>query len=192
MKYTLVVVDMQPHAWFASVRNLAAVKREILRAMDNDCPIVFTQSLYWDSDDPPLPDVHKELREMVKGYKYFVDTVGKNCSDASLHIKNFCEPKIVTAAFVLVGCNSDACVMDTAVGLRRFYPESGITVVKDACDTISKDVDPWACYADHPTIRLQETTATPADAATEEDDVELCGICMRPYDDCDCPRTGRR
>jgi nicotinamidase-related amidase len=166
MRYTLLVIDMQPHACFASTRNLEAMKRAIRLAMRDGNPIVFTTLTHW--GDTTYPSTHLVLRQMVKGYPraIFVD---KSTASAALHVKNFCEPKIQTAKFVFGGCNTDSCIQSTiigsktpdgttsAYGLVDFYPQAEIVLLKDCCDTISQKGDPFAGFAGHQTIRLVET-----------------------------------
>jgi nicotinamidase-related amidase len=167
MRYTLLVIDMQPHACFASTRNLEAMKRAIRLAMRDGNPIVFTELTHW--GDTAYPSTHSVLREMVKGYPRVI-FVDKSTSSAALHVKNFCEPKIETEKFVMGGCNTDGCILSTALGSKTpdgttsayglvdLYPQAEIIVLKDCCDTISREKnDPFAGFAGHQAIRLVQT-----------------------------------
>jgi len=169
MRFTLLGIDMQPHKNFASIRPMEPVKRVMRLTMNGDNWIVLTQLTHWGNNDDAFPGTHKELRDLVSGYRH-VHFVDKSCSSAALHTKNSRNAEIENSTcFVLVGCNTDGCVLATAVGLTTpdgtksayglidLFPGAQIIVIKEGCDTISDAADPFEGFAKYPQIRLLET-----------------------------------
>ena len=70
-RYTHIVVDMQPN--FQGCETdwlLSNNRRELHRAMERKCPVIFTMIPYWSwQDEEGFPDPHERLLKVVKGYR---------------------------------------------------------------------------------------------------------------------------
>ncbi|MBX9691318.1 MAG: isochorismatase family protein [Cyanobacteria bacterium] len=146
--YTLVIVDMQPCFSAANDRaTLQAIKKEIRRAKELGMPIVALEIDCFSPLQERLPRTHKRLLELLVGYpRYRMEE--KRFNDGS---------NAVLWALEVLGCdeegrnlrvcgvNTDACVLDTVLGLAKRLPKSRINVLKDACNT-SGNKNCWARF----------------------------------------------
>ncbi|HEY9870731.1 MAG TPA: isochorismatase family protein [Candidatus Obscuribacterales bacterium] len=163
-EYTLVVVDMQPD--FPASKDpatLAAVQREVKRAMHFHCPVVLLEVPYFSPlDEEGYKPTHRSIMQLLSGYDRY-QVVQKIFSDGSLNVINTCEwKKYGTKRFRVCGVNTDLCVLETVLGLARRLPESTIKVVQDACNT-SYDKNCWEQFTVHPNIVLKPTSKMPAE-----------------------------
>jgi nicotinamidase-related amidase len=164
MRYTLVVNDVQKAPEFipavtpALLEGVAAV---ITHALAQDNPIVFTEIPYWSIFEDAYPPTEECLTALVKGYERTMK-VPKMVSDGSKNIQIFFGELLEPSCFVLVGINTDVCVLETAIGLHQRYPNATIIVVYDACNSVNTALaikDAWAPFAEHPYIRVVQTAA---------------------------------
>jgi hypothetical protein len=161
-KYTLVVVDMQPFFEDANdERTIANVEREIRRAIDRGCDILFTEIPYFSPmDEEGLKPTHRRLRDLVNGYKqaYTINKMmfprgpyeGARCVLNGCDYRGFNRKRFRICGVCTGGWhrNKDGsiqvdertgeqcltgCVFDITVGLTRLAPEARIKVVQDAC-----------------------------------------------------------
>jgi Isochorismatase family len=130
----LVIIDMQkkflrnvPDPW----RTISATEAEIRMARADDCPIVLVKCIGEDNGD-----IDPAIKQALVGYESRSCLVSKNQDDGSEEIRHACKTlRYPTSVFRLCGLNVDACVLQTAHGLCRLYPQSRVEVVKDACNT---------------------------------------------------------
>lgn len=162
MKYSLIVNDVQKAPEFTPAVTPALVRgiaRVIEHALAHQNPIVFTEIPYWKITEPAYPPTETELTDLVQNYPQHM-VIPKMVSDGSRNIQNFCDAMIDKSCFVLVGINTDVCVIETAIGLHGRYPSARIIVVRDACNsvtTVTTDKDAWAQYPQHPFIEIVES-----------------------------------
>jgi len=121
----LVVVDMQ--SGFNKANNKIAKNSQLLieGAVKDKVPIIFLE----------IPGNGKTHRHLVEPTLYYRKKrlKKKNISDGSVQVKEACkELRIKPKHFVVCGVNYTACVHETILGLRRFYPNSRITLIKEA------------------------------------------------------------
>lgn len=188
-KYTLVVIDMQPYFHDSCDETLLAnIAREILRAIDRNCDILFTEVPYFSPlDDEGLKPTHRRLRDSVRGYKH-CHTVNKMMFprgpyEGARCVLNGCDyyhlgKKRFRICGVYAGGwqrNDDGsfvvdesgerqatgCVFDITLGLTKLLPAARIKVVRDACrDTRSfvKQVH-WEDFSALPNVTVVGTDA---------------------------------
>jgi nicotinamidase-related amidase len=154
-EYTLVVVDMQSDFRAANdPATIAAVEKEILEAVRLHQSVVVLEIAYFSPlDEQGLKPTHRSLMSHLKGYDR-VAVRQKIYSDGSRHVLNTCsEQGYSRSRFRVCGVNTDACVVETAVGLAKAEPTSTVEVLQGACNTTSQTVD-WQKFLVEPNVRL--------------------------------------
>lgn len=142
MAQTLVIVDMQPE-FLQRVQDSESVVRaclqEVSRAQQYNEPVVFLEirngcccreclvepGLNHIPIRPTLP----ELRAAA-GLHYLKV---KHANDGSGHVKEVVSLERLPESFLVMGVNTDACVLATVRGLRKLYPSAPIEVVSEGC-----------------------------------------------------------
>ena len=119
-----VSIYLQPG--FAAAPLVAHVARqELLRAKKHNYGVILLQ---YEKHGPTL----MQITSGIKHHK--VTPVWKNSDDGSIEILDtaFAEGYNVDVIRIC-GVNTDLCVLQTVLGLRKFSPESKILIRKDGC-----------------------------------------------------------
>jgi len=162
-RYTHIMVDMQRYFPDANhEQTIANNARELQRAIDRNCDIIYTEIPYYSAmDKKGLPPTHRRLLELLKGYKRarlvqkLMFQRGPNM--AARCVLNGCDekPRFEKTLFRVSGVctggwvrNKDGsikldqrtnepehtgCVFDIVLGLTVLVPDARIKVVQDAC-----------------------------------------------------------
>lgn len=164
-KPTLIVVDMQDGTTAGNhPATLQAVKQLILRARSNGWGIIFLEYDYNGMVEalPHLKDIvddfgqtHSFLLELLTGYNRWAKAL-KPDKDGSEFVAALCEEHgFGTGQFVVCGVNLDACVVWTANGLARLFPQAGIDVVREACHSENPQMwETWKAFVAHDIIKV--------------------------------------
>ena len=155
-EYTLVVVDMQPD--FPASNNpatLRAVEREVRKAIKHRLPVVVLEIPYFSPlDEDGLKPTHRSIMRLLTGYDHY-RVVQKRWSDGSSHVILTCEDsKYMKHRFRICGVNTDACVLETVLGLAKRLPKCKIRVIKNACNTVFSS-DCWDKFLVAPNVKLK-------------------------------------
>jgi nicotinamidase-related amidase len=144
---THVIIDMQER-FLQKIqirdryRTIGVVIEIIEEAKRRGEPIVLLQ---YRSADKWIGPTDPELLAHLDGYPHFV-TYDKWEDNGGPEVEQACgEHNLGTEVFRLYGLNANACVLRTALGLRRRFPRSRVEVVKDACSSYDKR-HMWAEY----------------------------------------------
>lgn len=150
---TLVVVDMQEGSKAANHRpTLETVKKLLGIACTNNWGIVFLEiKNAFESYGP----THACLLEPVKSYK-LIHRFEKPEKDGSEFVLQACnQSHLGTKRFILCGVNLDACVVWTANGISRLFPESAIEIVHQACHSENPCMwQTWQAFVAHGNIKV--------------------------------------
>ena len=134
---TLVIINMQER-FLRNIRDpwhtIAAIVEEIRLARQDGCPIVLVEY-----DDESAGATDPTIKQALIGYETQSCVVRKSNDDGSAQIHHACKTLgYHTAVLRLCGLNVNACVVRTASGLLKLYPQSRVEVVKDACSTYDR------------------------------------------------------
>jgi nicotinamidase-related amidase len=131
---TLVVIDMQPGFRAANDKaTIAAVKREILAAVDDNCPIVIVE-FYGPAPNDKFGDTHDELMQALADYSRAARVI-KASTGGGEAVRNTChQNQFGTSLFRVCGVNTAACVAHTGDELREIFYECHVEVAADACN----------------------------------------------------------
>jgi len=143
-EYTLVIVDMQPCFSAANdPQTLDAIAAEILKAKERRMPIVTLEiDCFSPMQDERNPRTHKRLRKLLEGYSLH-RMEEKRFNDGSWAVLYALDRfDVEPRCFRVCGVNTDACILDTVLGLAKKLPKGRIFVVKDACNS-SHNRDCW-------------------------------------------------
>lgn len=146
---TLVIMCMQEVFDAANdPETINNVEKLILAAKSKNDPIVFIQLPYESPiKDEDYPPTHTRLTDHVVKYdrgrrvdlykRYAIETIYFRDSDASRRIIRTCRERGFSLKDVVAcGTNTDIVVLDSVLGLAEKLPESEISVVMDACNTL--------------------------------------------------------
>ncbi len=122
----LVVVDVQPYFKYSGEeRFLAAVEKEIVRAVNAGLPVILVEFA-------GFGDTYDRLRRHLRGYPLF-ERVTKNRRDGSLEVLEACRERgFATSFFRMCGLYTFECIAETAEGLAKNEPGCRIHLVKEA------------------------------------------------------------
>ncbi len=122
----LVVVDVQPYFKYSGEECfLAAVEKEIVRAVNDGLPVIIVEFI-------GFGETYERLTRHLKGYPRF-KRVEKNRRDGSAEVLEACrEAGFGTAFFRVCGLYTFECVAETVEGLAQKAPGCRIHVVKQA------------------------------------------------------------
>lgn len=155
-EYTLVVVDMQPDFPASNdPKTLSAVEREVRKAIKRGFGVVVLEVPYFSPlDEEGLKPTHRSILKLLDGYSRYRVTQ-KRWSDGSCQVVRMCEDyKFANKRFRVCGVNTDACVLETVLGLAQRLPESKIKVIKDACNTAFNQ-NCWDKFLVAPNVKLK-------------------------------------
>lgn len=131
--YTLVVIDMQ--SYFTSAHNrktLKSVKSLISQAMKDRQPIILVEYSDCGSSMP-------SLYRLTEHYSYLY-VIRKQQDDGSAEISRLIRGMKLPATNIKVcGVNTDCCVYESVMGLKRRMRNTNFEIVENAC---------WSTY-DH-------------------------------------------
>jgi nicotinamidase-related amidase len=144
---TLVIVDMQPI--FEASRNpntVIAVAHEIIVARQNNHPVIFLE--YAKSGS-----TYDGFGSLLKNYPH-KSRIKKNDDDGSKEVIRALNRRNFPMQILRIcGVNTDCCVHSTITGLLRHLDDVKIEVVKNACNSETKNFN-WSYYYKHPNLRL--------------------------------------
>lgn len=153
-EYTLVVVDMQPF-YTKDASTIANVLREVEAARQGNCNIIFLWVPYLSPlQEAAFEPTHRAILDVVKDYdKAHWAEVSKLSADGAYQVLNACRYHgFASKRFRVCGVNTDLCVLDTVNGLLERC-DAIVEVVKDACNTTSKDRDTaWQKFPVNPRL----------------------------------------
>jgi len=144
---TLVIVDMQPVFKASKDPNtIIAVTHEIFMAKQNNHAIIIVE--YARSGR-----THTGFDDLLKGYPHKA-RIRKRDDDGSKEIvRALCRRNFPMQTLRVCGVNTDCCVYETVTGLIKKLSKTQVEVVKNACNSVTKNFD-WRTYYRHPNLRL--------------------------------------
>jgi len=141
MVEVLVIIDMQKNFKASrckrTTQNIIRLIKEFKKKKNNILIVEYSgeNATRWD------------IVKAIGSYNHRI-FVNKNEDDGAKDIQlelcrnGYCE--ISDISFILCGVNFGACVLDTAVGLRKRFPNCKVNVVEEACnDDNNPESDYW-------------------------------------------------
>jgi len=128
-RYTLIVIDMQPH-FVAACNNrilINNIKKEIYLAKNNNNHIIFLR--YYSCGS-----ITKSLRDATAHYKN-ISIITKNDMDGGKLVLNELS-NIGKSNLRICGINTEQCVLETAATISESYPKKfKIEIIARCCAT---------------------------------------------------------
>jgi nicotinamidase-related amidase len=128
-KYTLVVIDMQTNFTTSfNKKNIEACKREIREAASYYLPILLVEFV-------GCGRTVNELYNEVESYSK-MHLVRKNSNGGGTIVPNYIKNNGLYSKHIrVVGVNTEFCVYETTVQMRRYLKSATIEIVSDACNS---------------------------------------------------------
>jgi len=129
MPYSLIVVDLQKE--FTAANNISTInacQNLLIQAMEDNATIIFLEFI-------GCGRTMETIYDLVDNY-YNIYVLKKPSCDGSSYIKKLTASfEIPTMHFKVCGVNTDACVLDTVLGLSHSYPDAVVEVIESACNS---------------------------------------------------------
>jgi nicotinamidase-related amidase len=126
--YTLVIVDLQPDAFPAARCETTCryARKAAKHAMKHGNNIIVVDWEGYDSEP--------KLMRILKDYGKYTKVLKDQCDGAYVVTPAMKEQDAYDKRIHICGVNTNACVVETAEGLRKALPNAELIVLKDACN----------------------------------------------------------